>query len=249
MWSMSAVNISKFAALKNSLKAAFSPGHVLEQDKNVLQGQPSVLDGAGPAIQPTPPQPEAQQQQQTTQAQMQIQPITNPIEHAAAMQELENLRRVRAQIESYAHHNGFAGELRTSIDERGLVVRLLTDEVVFNTGEAVLQQRSFPLLDRIGRLIAKEVPNDVRVEGNTDSVPISTAEFRSNWELSTARATAVLEQLLQEGVAPARLSAAGYADQRPIASNATASGRSLNRRVDLVVLRRYTGDQKGVNQP
>jgi chemotaxis protein MotB len=246
MWSMSAVNISKFAALKTSLKAAFSPGHVLEQDKNVLKGQPSVLDGAGPAIQPTPPQPEAQQQ--TTQAQMQIQPITNPIEHAAAMQELENLRRLRAQIESYARHNGFAGQLRTSIDERGLVVRLLTDEVLFNTGEAVLQQRSFPLLDRIARLIAKEIPNDVRVEGNTDSVPISTAEFRSNWELSTTRATAVLEELLAEGVAPARLSAAGYADQRPIASNATAAGRSLNRRVDLVVLRRYAADQKGTTK-
>ena len=109
MWSMSAVNISKFAALKNSLKAAFSPGHVLEQDKNVLKGQPSVLDGAGPAIQPTPP-PTATQQ--TSQAQMQIQPITDPIAQAAAKQELENLHRLQAQIESYAHHHGFAAAPR-----------------------------------------------------------------------------------------------------------------------------------------
>ena len=146
MWSMSAVNISKFAALKNSLKAAFSPGHVLEQDKNVLTGQPSVLDGAGPAIQPTPPPTETQQ---TSQAQMQIQPITNPIEHAAAQQEVQNLRRLQAQIESYAQRHGFSGELRTSIDERGLVIRLLTDEVLFDTGQAVVKARSIPLLARI----------------------------------------------------------------------------------------------------
>jgi chemotaxis protein MotB len=82
------------------------------------------------------------------------------------------------------------------------------------------------------------MPNPVRVEGNTDNVPISTAEFHSNWDLSTSRADAVLEFLLAHGVAPNRLSATGYADQRPIATNATADGRSLNRRVELVVLRR-----------
>jgi chemotaxis protein MotB len=89
-------------------------------------------------------------------------------------------------------------------------------------------------------LNANHLTNPIRIEGNTDNTPISTPEFRSNWELSTARADAVLEFMLQAGVKPTRLSVAGFADTRPIASNATAAGRALNRRVQLVVLRQQT---------
>jgi chemotaxis protein MotB len=119
------------------------------------------------------------------------------------------------------------------------VIRLLTDQVLFDTGEARLKSRALPLLDRIAGLLAGGgVVNPVRVEGNTDDVPIATPEFPSNWELSTARADAVLQVLLAGGVSPARLSVAGYADQRPLAANGTAAGRARNRRVELVVLRR-----------
>jgi chemotaxis protein MotB len=115
---------------------------------------------------------------------------------------------------------------------------VLTDDVLFDSGKATLKSRSVPLLTEISALLAKGVVNPIRIEGNTDDVPISTPQFHSNWDLSTARADAVLEFLLAHGVAARRLSAVGYADQRPIASNATASGRSENRRVELVVLRR-----------
>jgi chemotaxis protein MotB len=81
-------------------------------------------------------------------------------------------------------------------------------------------------------------PNPVRVEGFTDDVPIRTVQFFSNWELSAARAAAVLESLHGNGVPSRHLSLAGYADQRPVTSNATPKGRSLNRRVDLVVVRK-----------
>jgi chemotaxis protein MotB len=93
----------------------------------------------------------------------------------------------------------------------------------------------------------ERVPNPIRVEGNTDSVPIATGQFPSNWELSAARATAVLRFLLRRGVSPRRSSVAGYADQRPLASNETASGRSLNRRVELVVLRRSLAAAEGAS--
>src|SRR5581483_8218047 len=76
----------------------------------------------------------------------------------------------------------------------------------------------------------------IRVEGHTDSVPIATARYPSNWELSSARASAVLAQLTRRGIAPARLSVAGYASEQPIADNSTPEGRALNRRVDLVIL-------------
>jgi chemotaxis protein MotB len=76
----------------------------------------------------------------------------------------------------------------------------------------------------------------IRVEGHTDSTPIATARYPSNWELSSARASAVLTRLMSRGVPSSRLALAGYAGERPVADNATAEGRALNRRVDLVVL-------------
>ena len=80
------------------------------------------------------------------------------------------------------------------------------------------------------------VPNGVRVEGYTDNQPIRTPEFRSNWDLSSARATNVVYELIDAGIAPARLAAMGYGEYQPIADNATVGGRSANRRVELVIL-------------
>src|SRR5262249_28482324 len=121
----------------------------------------------------------------------------------AAAKELESLRRVQREIESYAQSHGFADRVQTNINERGLVVRLLTDELLCDTGKAVVKRASFPLLAKISSLLrAQDIVNPVRVEGNTDTVPISTAQFRSNWELSTSRATAVLQFLLASHIAP-----------------------------------------------
>ena len=79
----------------------------------------------------------------------------------------------------------------------------------------------------------------LRIEGHTDNVPIHTAQFATNWELSTARATAIARLLLERGpIDPANLSAAGYAEFHPVASNATEEGRAQNRRVDIILLRR-----------
>jgi chemotaxis protein MotB len=228
MWAISAVNIGKFDELKASLKAAFS-GNLLDRNTAVLSGDRALLNAEGARVKTVTPRPH----QAATRT-----PPAQQLQAALARQDLENLQRIKRQLDVYAREHGFAGKIRTSIDERGLVVHLLTDDLLFDTGEAILKQRAVPLLTRIARLLdTGAIANPVRVEGNTDDVPISTAEYRSNWELSTARATAVLEELLTLGLSPARLSATGYADQRPVASNANPRGRRLNRRVDLVVLR------------
>ncbi|MGC2502361.1 MAG: OmpA family protein, partial [Silvibacterium sp.] len=87
----------------------------------------------------------------------------------------------------------------------------------------------------------KPSPYDIRIEGHTDNVPIHTGQFDSNWELSTARATRLTRLFIeQHGFRPARLSASGYAEFHPVASNATAEGRSENRRVDIIVLPHIT---------
>lgn len=128
-----------------------------------------------------------------------------------------------------------AGKLQIHMEPRGLVVSL-TEAAFFASGEATVLPSTYESLDKIAEVIAK-LPNPVRLEGHTDSVPIHNARFRSNWELSAARSIAMLELLTNRGRIPVmRLAVAGYADNIPLASNDTAEGRARNRRVDIVML-------------
>jgi outer membrane protein OmpA-like peptidoglycan-associated protein len=106
----------------------------------------------------------------------------------------------------------------------------------FETGSAQMKAASLGAFDHIAALLR---PRDyrLRIEGHTDNVPIHTAQFPSNWELSASRATEIVRLLIvREGFSPARLSAAGYAEYHPVATNLTAEGRGMNRRVDIVIL-------------
>jgi chemotaxis protein MotB len=241
LWSISSVNISKLQELQRSLQEAFV-GKVLDSGASVLSGQPTAVQG----VQDNSPD------QSSITAPQQIVPaaVSHPISQAtqaaanrAAQKEQESLLRVQQQVLSYARRHGFSNDISTTIDQRGLVIRVLTDKVLFDSGEATIKQGAYQLIDSFARLILKShLTNPIRVEGNTDNVPIS-GTFQDNWALSAARATAVLERFLAQGIPPHRLSVAGYADQNPVAPNTTAAGRALNRRVDVVILRHHQPPQ------
>ena len=234
LWSISSVNISKLQELQRSLQDAFI-GKVLDRGASVLSGSPTSVQGVQTS---NPSQPTFSEATVVPNISHPISQATQSDQNRAAKREQESLVRVQHQVQAYAVAHGFGSEIRTTIDERGLVIRLLTDKVLFDSGQATIKARAFPLIDNVGRLIARAyLDNPIRVEGNTDNVPISGGTFASNWELSAARATAVLERFLSDGIPPSRLSMAGYADQNPIAPNSTADSRSLNRRVDVVILR------------
>jgi chemotaxis protein MotB len=128
-----------------------------------------------------------------------------------------------------------SGRIQISMQARGLVVSF-TQAALFPSGEDVISPAAYEGLEKVATAIAK-IPNPVRLEGHTDSVPIRTPRFHSNWELSAARSIALMEILSGKfGVPQDRLSIAGYADTAPIASNDTEEGRARNRRVDIVVL-------------
>jgi chemotaxis protein MotB len=107
--------------------------------------------------------------------------------------------------------------------------------VLFDSGSAEVKPEALPVVDQVVDILAG-IHNSVRVEGYTDDVPIRTGQYRSNWDLSAARAGSMVHRLLQRGLDPLRLSLAGYGEYRPIADNASDEGRSRNRRVVLVVL-------------
>lgn len=127
-------------------------------------------------------------------------------------------------------------EVKVDIDQRGLVVSLI-DSSFFDPGSAQLKPQAVPVLKKIGLTFKKQI-NDIRVEGHTDSQPISTTRFPSNWELSSARATSVVRFLVEKvGLPPHRLQAVGMSSYKPVGSNGTWEGRKRNRRVDIILTR------------
>jgi len=126
------------------------------------------------------------------------------------------------------------GRFTVYLGNRGLTISLAGNSF-FDSGKADLKPEMLPLLDEVARRI-KDLSNDVSVEGFTDSDPISTAEFPSNWYLSAARANRVRDYLESKGVPAERLIVVGYGEKRPLYSNDTAEGKAKNRRVDVVIL-------------
>ena len=121
-------------------------------------------------------------------------------------------------------------------DNRGLIVRM-NDSILFDEGSAIIKKNASKTLDEVIGVLS-QIDNKILVEGHTDSTPINTKEYPSNWELSTARATNIIGYILRTGkIPPQRLSAAGYGEYMPIADNTSSGGRLLNRRVDIIILK------------
>jgi len=143
--------------------------------------------------------------------------------------------RLRREIDDLLEEHGLSGSVQTRIDARG-VVMTMGEKVLFDPGKAELKESAKKILDEIAAIIA-EVPNEVRIEGHTDNVPIHNEKYASNWELSVARSTSVIRYLLEKHhVPPEKLSAAGCGEYRPIKPNDTPEHRAMNRRVDIVLI-------------
>lgn len=148
-------------------------------------------------------------------------------------QEVDRLSELRSELE-----RELAGikDVALSMQDRGLVITFL-DKVLFDSGKDVIKPQGEAALKKVADVItAKASDLNVGVEGHTDNVPIKYSRWKSNWELSTARATSVLHYLVDNGVSPHKLAAIGYGEFRPVASNDTKEGRQLNRRVEIVIL-------------
>jgi chemotaxis protein MotB len=128
-------------------------------------------------------------------------------------------------------------QVKLEMMEKGLVITFLAD-VLFDSGKAKIKPEVYPTLDKVARVLNENVAEyNVGIEGHTDNVPIRFSGWKSNWELSTARALSVLHYLVDErGIAPQRVSAIGYGEYNPVASNDNAEGRQFNRRVEIVIL-------------
>jgi chemotaxis protein MotB len=249
LFSISSVNISKYQVLQQSLKAAFS-GSILPGGRAILSSGSESTSAHTPAtaevpsIVPLVPTPTSRSSSSTGSANTAAaKPMTSAQLQAAlssmsaSIAEQQNFAQLKAKLDAYAKAHGFGNKVQSVIERRGLVVRVLTDNLLFVSGSATLQPGADQLLAEVAQLLNLDPTHPITVEGHTDNQPIATAQFPSNWELSTARATNVVRFLIGRGVNRYRLGAVGYADLHPIASNATAAGRAQNRRVEIVLMR------------
>jgi chemotaxis protein MotB len=139
------------------------------------------------------------------------------------------------RIKEYSVQKGFQGDLEMEATDNKLVMRF-RDRLIFDLGSARISDEARPLLDVIAEELKRHPDYPVTIEGHTDNLPIFTAEYPSNWELSVARAVTVLRYLNEKQNIPSeRLSAAGYGEYNPIADNDTPEGRSRNRRVEITL--------------
>ncbi|MGY1715947.1 flagellar motor protein MotB [Geodermatophilus sp. SYSU D01106] len=234
LFAMSQVDKDKFAALASGLSEAFgAPVSALSSAGTNSDAQ--VLDALDAAVDvQIPPAPAAESDVDTAAAEAAAQEAARVAAEARA--EYDELAAARDAIDAALAAAGRAGTAQYEIDERGLVVHIVSDPVLFGPEEATLQPAGREILDAIAPTLAA-LPNSLAVEGHANSLPVTPGgPWPSNWELSAYRATTVVRYLAAEGVPQGRLSGTGYSDTRPMVPASDPDALSLNRRVDIVVL-------------
>ncbi|MBC9785388.1 OmpA family protein [Heliobacterium chlorum] len=156
-----------------------------------------------------------------------------------SLREARNFQEMKTQMDKYIQDKGLQNQIETSLAQEGLQISF-RDAALFDSGKANLRPEALPTLDVLAELLSGLKGNDVRIAGHTDNLPISTAEFPSNWDLSAKRALNVMKRILNQGkLDPAKFTAVGYGEYHPKDTNDTAEGRANNRRVEVLIIRKY----------
>ena len=239
LYAISTVDAQKMGKMVLSMKANFNNGDFNNGDFNSGSRTPSLSEGANgntaiarETLQSLTMTSDLNLKDRTWKS------IANLKASSAQKRVLSGekaLGRLKRSIETLLGADVLKGNVRTRLEPRGLVVSL-GEGGVFDSGSDEIKSEGKALLDTLATSLVS-IGNHLRVEGHTDNVPIKNSKFPSNWELSTARATAVISYLIEKfGLDPETLSAAGYGEYRPTATNDTEEGKARNRRVDIVVL-------------
>lgn len=213
MYSLSSVNEGKYRVLSDSLVQAFRNVNINDSGEQIVLPKVSIVP-AQPITRPAPPAVDAvvEQRRQETAQRM----------HSMA----DEIRRVLSPLTRAGQVNVTEGAFGVSVE--------INASLLFSPGESALGTTAVAALQAVAQVLAA-APFPITVEGHTDNIPINTFRFPSNWELSAVRAATVTRLFIDNGVAPERLTAAGYADQRPVAGNADEDGRRRNRRVTILI--------------
>jgi chemotaxis protein MotB len=231
LFSISSVNKAKFEGLQHSLQAAFSG--------KIMPGGKAIMDAGGTAniVNPSSSPPKSNLQPYVGGKPKEENKDAAAKAKAAKAAEEDQFRKLKAKLDAAAQAAGLADKVKTTITDDGLLIRLLTDDLLFDSGSATVRPESLPLLKQVARLLDAQTGHNLIVSGNTDSQPINSGQFPDNLALSTDRAASIVRTFGTDGIPQERMTAAGRGASHPIAPNTTAGGRSLNRRVEILVPR------------
>ena len=246
LYSMSKVDAQRFQAVAESLNKALGGGVPAKIEMAKSPEGPSLFQTGTPSSKTTVPG-KGSDPNNTTQTSSEANGQNKNSGQGNTDAESLSIEGIKAKLDKFAADNGIQSKLVSSIEERGLVVSI-QETLLFESGSADIDTRAREILRNISTVLAS-APNQIKVEGHTDNLPIHTVQFPSNWELSVIRATNVVQILQHEGISPSRLSATGYGEYRPIVSNDTAVGQGKNRRIDLIILRSKYDVTEPNNQP
>ena len=237
MFASSQTDKSKAQAVSDSVKEAIEKGGVAAAVREVLGGTVDDL-GKGNAMMKGPGGSTPKNVKEPPP------PPPNPLNKTA----LEELAPSMTYLSKELAAEIKDGKIEVKIEARGLVISL-KQNTFFPSGEDAIEPKTYSIIDKIGQRI-NEMGNPVRLEGHTDSQPIHTERFPSNWQLSSARAYAMLHLLVNRCHVPEkRVCIAAYADTVPADTNDTPEGRTHNRRVDVVILSQYTAKDSAAAEP
>lgn len=222
MYAMSNISVAKFMTLSESLNSALDPSNQIP------------LNGLGVTALLASENPTAGDQQGLS---AQANAHDQMVQLRSNLQEDQLFTSLTARLRRYIQQQGLENTVSVNNEEQGVEITL-HDVVFFNTGEDTLRPKAQNVLQGLAPFL-RQLPNDISVEGYTDNVPIHTAQFPSNWELSVGRAVTVVEFLIGQGIDPAHLSATGYSKYRPLYPNDTSYNRQMNRRVNIIIVRNY----------
>lgn len=218
MYAISSVNEGKYRVMSDALISAFKEPQTSDKLINMQTKTPEILSGTGMPIGKN------------------VQQMPHTPERVKAAESMKKVAKNVLQAMQPLIQNG---QVRVTQSPRGITVEI-NASVLFKSGEAVLQPQSTAALAAVAKELAV-VENPIQVEGHTDNIPINSPNFPSNWELSSSRAGSVVRLFAEQGVPAARMMAIGYADNRPLDTNATPDGRSRNRRVNVLILNEVGG--------
>ena len=247
MFAISQVDQKKFAELKNGLAigfgaptTAFDGGEASLMESSQEDSPMDLASGVGGST------TTAADAQAVKAEVSKLERARAQAQQAAAKHEVENFEKIKQQITEAMQKEGLTDTVRFTIDERGLVVTVITSSVVFAGGEAELLIAGQRILNGIGPAISP-LPNRIEVDGHTNQLAATTGIYPSGWELSTARASTVVRFLNKhEGISENRLFAAGYADTKPLYPPEDPRSVTLNRRVEIVVLSNLPADERAL---
>jgi len=227
MYAISSLNEGKYRVMSDSLSSAFREPPSSTKPIPLGTRNPAVLGGTGRPI-GTAAQRQKGEAQESQQA-------------------AERMKKVARNILEAIQPLTQNGKVRVTQSPRGITVEI-NASLLFHSGEAVLQPQTAQALAAVAQVLAG-IDNPIQVEGHSDNLPIKSALYPSNWELSSARAGSVVRLFAELGVPTTRMVAIGYADNQPVDTNATAEGRSRNRRVNILILKEVGGAAQELSLP